>query len=301
MSDMDALSIDVQPGTYVLAVSGGVDSMALLDILRQDPKLKLIIAHYDHGIRHDSRIDRELVQATAKKHQLPFVYHEGNLGPDSSEDMARKSRYEFLHAVRKASNAKAIITAHHHDDVLETAIINLLRGTGRKGLSSLGNKQTIHRPALHISKQQLKQYAQDQGLLWREDATNEDTRYLRNKVRHDILSKFSPEHTQTLIDIVNNAARTNKELDTQLMHYLHIQPSHDTLHRGDFIRLPHSVAREVLAAWLRKHNLRDFDQKTLERLVVAAKTYAVGKRADILRGHLLLISQDHLALIRPDR
>jgi tRNA(Ile)-lysidine synthetase-like protein len=290
------MKVDIQPGTYVVAVSGGVDSMVLLDVLRQQPGVKLVVAHFDHGIRPDSSFDRELVQKIAAKHTLPFVYHRAELGPGASEEVARKARYEFLHAVRTASGAKAIVTAHHHNDALETAIINLLRGTGRKGLSSLQSHPTIHRPLLHIEKQALRDYARDQGLTWREDSTNEDTRYLRNYVRHRILSQFTAEDRQKLRDIIDHIARINRELDTQLMNYLHIQSGVDKLDRQTFVRLPHAVSREVMAAWLRKHDIRDFDQKTLERLVVAAKTLTPGKTSDILRGHRLLVQKDSLIL-----
>lgn len=297
----DDFSIAVPAGTYVVAVSGGVDSMVLLDLVRQQLDLKLVVAHYDHGIRHDSRLDREIVQATAKKLGIPFVYHEGKLGVDASEEAARKARYDFLHSVRKASGAGAVLTAHHHDDVLETAIINMLRGTNRKGLSSLQSTQSIHRPLLHLQKQHLKQYAQDQGLVWREDSTNQDTRYLRNYVRHKILPQFEPHHKQQLVDIVKTVGSINDELEKQLTHYLHVQPALDKLSRLEFMRLPHVVAREVIAAFLRRHGIRDFDQKTLERLVVAAKTHAPGKSVDIVNGYKLSIGKANLALVPPDR
>ncbi len=275
--------------------------MVLFDMLKQQPGLKLIVAHFDHGIRHDSFIDRELVQTVVKQHQIPFVYHEGKLGPEASEDAARKARYDFLHTVRRASGARAIITAHHHNDALETAVINLLRGTGRKGLSSLHTNQLVHRPLLHIPKQALRAYAADQGLVWREDSTNQDMRYLRNHVRHQILPQFSDQQRQQLAELVERAHQTNVELDTQLLNYLHQQPALDRLDRHAFIQLPHTVAREVLASWLRSNNIRDFDQRTLERLVVAAKTLAPAKITDITKGYSLHVTTNHLALKRPDR
>ena len=115
----------LQPGTYVVAVSGGVDSMVLLDLLAKQPDIKLIVAHYDHGIRSDSKLDRELVASSAKKYKIPFVYESGNLGPGTSENQARIARYNFLRKVQKESKADAIVTAHHQDDALETAILNI--------------------------------------------------------------------------------------------------------------------------------------------------------------------------------
>lgn len=295
------MDIKIAPGTYVVAVSGGVDSMVLLDLLRRQPGVKLVVAHFDHGIRPYSYMDRELVRTAAKQHRLPFVYHEGKLGPNASEEAARKARYDFLHAVRNASGAQAIITAHHHNDALETAIINLMRGTGRKGLSSLHANELVHRPLLRIPKQVLRAYANDQGLVWREDPTNQDTKYLRNHVRHNILPQFSDQQLEQLASIVRYTHDINRELDAQLTHYLHLQPAVNKLDRRTFVLLPHNVAREVLAAWLRNHGIRDFDQKTLERLVVGAKTLASGRVVDIINGHNLTVTNDYLALTLSDR
>src|SRR5690348_2939142 len=120
-----------KPGNYVVAVSGGVDSVVLLDILSKQPGLKLTIAHFDHGIRNDSYKDRQFVEGLAKKYQLLFVYKEGSLGK-ASEAKAREARYEFLRKAQKDSGSQAIITAHHQDDLLETAILNMLRDSSRK-------------------------------------------------------------------------------------------------------------------------------------------------------------------------
>ncbi len=291
----------MQPGTYVVAVSGGVDSMVLLDLLQKQSDLRLVVAHFDHGIRPDSSIDKDLVRNVAKQYNLPFVYHEAKLGPGTSEDIARKARYEFLHSVREASGARAVVTAHHHDDALETAVINMLRGTGRKGLSALKSRQTVHRPLLDMQKQALRDYAKDQGLVWREDITNQDTKYLRNYVRHNVLSQFSEEDRSKLREIITRTAAVNEELDTQLMNYMHVQSKHGRLDRSTFLRLPHTVAKEVMAAWLRKQGIADFDQRSLERLVVRAKTLTPGKITDVSHGRSLIITKHHLALSTVDR
>src|SRR5689334_6585659 len=117
-----------KPGHYVVAVSGGVDSMALLHMLNSRPDLKLTVAHFDHGIRDDSAQDLLLVEKVAKSYGRPFVFKAGRLGPDASEAGARTARYRFLRQVLRDCGAKAIITGHHQDDLLETAILNMLRG-----------------------------------------------------------------------------------------------------------------------------------------------------------------------------
>lgn len=294
------MQITVQPGTYVVAVSGGIDSVVLLDLLANHPEVKLIVAHFDHGIRPDSGEDRLLVKALAGQYKLPFVYEEGNLGPAASEALARQARYEFLRKVQQASGAKAIITAHHHDDMVETAVINMLRGTGRRGLTALRHRGDIHRPLLHLTKEDLHNHAATKGLIWREDSTNSNPRYLRNRVRHKLLPKMDDTQREQLIDIVTRMHETNDEIDALLNSLLHVQPALDKLERRQFIMLPHAVARELMAAWLRRHGIA-FDQKMIERLVVAGKTFRYGGVVHITKQWQLKITRQHLALQQSDR
>lgn len=295
------MDITLEPGVYVVAVSGGVDSMALLDMLRSMPKLRLIVAHYDHGIRTNSNIDRKLVQAYANRHGLTYVYDEGNLGSGASEAAARQARYDFLRKVKDTVRARAIITAHHHDDVLETAVINLLRGTNRRGLTSLKSRGDIVRPLLQVPKSALKTYAKDNQLVWREDSTNQDTKYLRNHVRHNILNKLSVDDRNAFAALIVKFAELNQEIDSLLVNHLHLQPSAARLDRKEFTQLPHAVAREVLAAWLGYRQITGYNRKTLERLVVMAKISVPGKQIDIVNGNSLQVTANYLALVSTDR
>jgi len=290
------MRIEIAPGTYIVAVSGGVDSVVLLDLLRLYPGVKLIVAHYDHGIRLDSGRDREFVKHLAATYRLPFIYDEGQLGPRTSENEARKARYRFLHQLRERSGADAIVTAHHQDDVLETALINLLRGTSRKGLSALKSTDVVKRPLLHASKAEIRDYARRHGLNWREDSTNADTRYLRNHVRHNILAKFDPQQRARLVQIAERMLELNTEIDNLLGREL--QPQ---LSREWFNSLPHDVAREVMAAWLRLHGVRDFDRKLLEKLVIAAKVAAPNRIIDVRNGRFISVGSEFLALKATER
>lgn len=298
------MNIRVEPGVWVVAVSGGVDSMALLHALHayanasagHDQPVKLIVAHFDHGIRSDSRADRLLVQQTAKAYGLPFVYEAVRLGPDASEATARHARYEFLEKVRATSGARGIITAHHQDDALETAIHNLLRGTGRRGMTALKHTPGVQRPLLAMSKARLRDYARSNGLVWHEDSTNTDTKYMRNYIRHKLLTKFSPAQRAQLAILVEDMRRTNYELDTLLINQLHMQPRHDTLAKRWFVHLPHAVAGEVVHTWLRAHDAQDISRKTIERLVVAMKTGKVGQRFPVDKQWCIAIESTTLAL-----
>lgn len=303
------MDISVKPGTYVIAVSGGVDSMVLLHLLMQtserlsvsgyqppnskQDKINLIVAHFDHGIRSDSPLDRRLAQEAARHYGLRFVYDEGGMGAGASEELARKARYKFLRTVQQASNADAVITAHHWDDALETAIINMIRGTNRRGLSALRSKSGLLRPFVDnkITKSQIIDYAQHHGIVWNEDSTNADTKYLRNYIRRVLLPRFEESEKQKLSDSVRHALVLNDQIDQLIGEILASQPASNQMDRRQFIGLPHAVAREVLAAWLRITGVPGVDSYAIERLVVACKTYHPGKRADISGGRSIIIKK----------
>lgn len=288
-------------GHYVVAVSGGVDSVVLLDMLAQQPELKLTVAHFDHGIREDSHEDREHVRKLAAEYGLPFAFCEGRLGSEASEAAARAARYKFLHTARRHRGAAAVITAHHQDDVLETIILNLLRGTDRRGLSSLQSGDVVLRPLLAVPKKELLRYASEQGLSWREDSTNTDTRYLRNYIRHVLLPRFAQADRERLLGLSQDTALLNELIGQEVGNYLHLQPGARTLDRHQFVMLPHAVAREVMAEWLRAHTDAVLTRRMLERLVQAAKTGRSGAKVDVDGAFWLQIGRTQLALTPRER
>ena len=290
------MTIRVQPGKYVVAVSGGVDSVVLLDLLAKKPQLELVVAHFDHGIREDSTEDRKLVQKLAKHYNLPVFYKSGKLGPDASEATAREARYKFLRQIREEQGAKAIITAHHQDDMLETAIINMLRGTGRKGLSSLISTKELVRPMLKWTKSDVLTYAREHNLAWYEDSTNADERYLRNYIRKNILSRFTEPDREDLLRRVENAGKINAQIDHLLEEDLEKQSAKDELDRAWYLQLPYTVAREMMAAWLRRNGIGHFDRALIEHLVIAAKTASPGKLADVDADHLITLGKENIKL-----
>lgn len=294
------MKLDLKPGKYVVAVSGGVDSVVLLYLLAKSPESRalssqLVIAHFDHGMREESGVDALFVRELAHKYGVEFEGAQGKLGAGASEAEAREARYGFLRRVMSEQGADGIITAHHQDDLIETAILNLLRGTGRKGLSSLQNGGGIVRPLLHVPKAELVKHAQDHGLAWREDSTNQDIKYRRNYVRHKLLPSFTETDKQKLLSIIYKTQILNSEIDKEIANYVRGSTFH--MERHWFIMLPHAVSLEVMAAWLRKYEIRQFDKKTLQRLVTAAKTYRPGQKADINAGTSLHITKAHLKIV----
>ncbi len=295
------MKVSVPTGHYVIAVSGGVDSVVLLHVLRASPGVCLTVAHYDHGIRVDSREDARLVRQLAVAYGLPYVTDRIELGASASEDLARRKRYEFLETVRRASGAVAIITAHHQDDVLETAIHNIIRGTGRRGLSSLRSTDTIMRPLLGVAKSEIIDYARQHELTWREDTTNNDTVYRRNYIRHKIVPRITAERKRDLYSLLIRMHKLNDEIDQITYDCLSDVSEGSRLRRQKFIILPHAVAREIMVGWLRIHGLREIDSTLVERLVHAAKTYTPGSRIHVYKYHELRVSKEFLALEHQER
>lgn len=293
------MDINIQPGRYVVAVSGGVDSVALLHMLAQFARsdYQFTVAHFDHGIRKDSPKDVALVREYAQAYKLPFVFDEGNLGSGASEATARDARYTFLHTVRKNADAKAVITAHHQDDVLETAILNMRRGTGRKGMASLQSTDVIKRPLLHIPKTELHNYAKANGLKWREDSTNLDTTYARNHVRHVIAPRLTMAQRRDFLEHIETVRTLNQQIDLLLRGYLQEQPDSRALDRRHFARLPYAVSLELFMLWLRENHIRGFDKKGLRRMVMQAKTLQHGQRIDVNMDYFIAVEKTKLVLL----
>ena len=163
----------------VLAVSGGIDSVVMLHLFRDDPDV--VVAHFNHNIRNNSAEDCNFVAKLARKYHRDFVSEEANLGIEASEAEARRARYEFLNRICTERKGRLYV-AHHKDDVYETIAINILRGTGWRGLAPLQNPD-IERPLLEWSKKDIYLYATKNQLSFRQDQTNTEDTYLRNRVR----------------------------------------------------------------------------------------------------------------------
>lgn len=250
--------------------------MVLLDLLRQRSDLDLIVAHLDHGVRADSNLEREVVQRVAMSHNLKFESKVLSLGSHVSEDTARKARYAFLREVCKKYNTPVIITAHHQDDLLETAVINLLRGTGRLGLTSLGSTAEMRRPLLMNTKAEIVAYALEHNIEWREDSTNQDQTYLRNYVRHSILPKLNAANRRSLISIIVRQSIVNAAIKLQLSNWFAENlPSNEpaiSLPRYQLIMVPAEVAYELLQHVIKKSTGQTIEAQLAYKLLHFVKT-----------------------------
>ncbi|MBM4184661.1 MAG: tRNA lysidine(34) synthetase TilS [Gemmatimonadetes bacterium] len=174
---------------WVVAVSGGLDSVVLLHLLRfaMRPRAGLVVAHFDHGMRPESADDAKWVAGLATAWEIEARVVRAPTVPASEAD-ARAARYAFLEDVRRQVDASLVLTAHHADDQAETVLFRALRGTGQAGLGGMAPlRDTLFRPLLAFWREELEAYAQEQHISWREDATNASLGYARNALRHVVL------------------------------------------------------------------------------------------------------------------
>lgn len=278
------IKLALKPGTYIVAVSGGVDSMVLLDILRRDARLKLVVVHVNHGIRDDSQADEALVASFAMSHNLTFESARLQLGKGTSEAAARKARYNFLRHCRSKYKASSIITAHHQDDMLETAVINLIRGTGWHGLAPFSEPTDILRPLLQYKKSLLLDYAKKHKIPWREDSTNANQAYLRNYIRLTLLPQCDKRSSDWRKDFLRyiRKQRMLRRTITSGLRQLNKKISRTdgtalSIQRYSLITLPASVAYESLQQCLRDHCGYSLERPLAEALLIFAKVARVGK------------------------
>ena len=209
--------------SLVVGVSGGVDSMVLLDVVSQiHPTDKIFVCHIDHSIREESSSDAEFVKTECEKRGVSCEIVRVDISAMakerkiSVEAAGRIFRYDVFEKVRALEKARFVLTAHHKDDSIETVLMNLIRGTRLRGLSGMEERQgVLLRPLLQVSKFTLQEYARENAIPHREDATNADSRYIRNRIRNEILpemEQINPEVRKTLSDFSEYA----RELDTMI-------------------------------------------------------------------------------------
>lgn len=199
----------VQPGQKIIAaVSGGIDSAVLCELLHQ-LKYEFVVAHCHFGLRaEDADTDELFVKKLAKKYNVEFYAEHFSTKAFAEEHKisiqmaARQLRYQWFETLRQKLNFDVIATAHHQNDTLETILLNLTRGTGLAGLHGILPKNgTVIRPLLCLAKDDMYEFVTENRLIWREDTSNETTKYQRNLIRHEVvpvLKQLNPNLEETI-------------------------------------------------------------------------------------------------------
>jgi tRNA(Ile)-lysidine synthase len=250
----------------LVAVSGGADSVALLHSLHQVAKprrWRLTVAHLNHGIRgKKANDDAAFVEAMARRLRIPCVVGRARVPAlakrkgISLEMAAREARYAFLVRTARAVKADVMATAHTADDQVETILLKLVRGAGRGGLSGMAAQSLIEgfplvRPLLDVSRGEIEAFLRERGLSWREDESNQDTAFLRNRVRHELLpfleKKFNPRIRETVLRTGEVLGAEDEWMDEMARGIL---KDGQSVEPGKLSGYPLAARRRVIRLWL---------------------------------------------------
>lgn len=229
----------ILPGAAVIvAVSGGVDSVTLLRVLHQlsaEParRYRLAVAHVDHGLRDQAADDARFVAELARTLGLPHferrcdVRAHAQASGQGIEQAGRQLRYEFLLETARQVQAGCVAVGHHADDNAETVLQRILRGTSLHGLKGIpirrklraGEEVELVRPMLECRRSDIERYARQEGVAWRQDASNADVNYRRNFIRHELLpairDKFNSRADEAVLRLAQHAAEIDAFLASQ--------------------------------------------------------------------------------------
>lgn len=283
----------------VLAVSGGIDSMTLLDIVvKAGVAPSVIVATFDHGTGAAATSATKLVARTARELGIECVVGRAT-SPLSSEAELRSARWTFLRDVASERRAP-VATAHTDDDQIETVLMRLMRGAGARGLAGLAAPTDVLRPLLGTTRREVAGYAASRGLAWVEDPSNVSPAYLRNRVRHDLLPalrRVVPSIDDTLRDVGAAAAEWRADVARLCdgiagVHRLAGEPG---------VRVPVTAFADAAAARLIWPELAGragvvLDWRGIERLAAFSTRSRVGARIQLAGGRQVMRGRRELVL-----
>ena len=280
----------------LVAVSGGVDSMVLLDLLR-DLSYIIGVAHCNFQLRgEESDLDQQLVKEYCNTHDIPFYQKnfDTDLPKQSTQMAARTLRYEWFETLIQTEHYDWVLTAHHADDNIETLLMNITRGTGIEGLAAIPKQnEKILRPLLPYYKSEIVDYAKTHGIEWREDRSNQTDDYTRNIIRHHLIPQLIKLHPKAL----ENTSKTI-ELTKEAVSVVHQQTEEFRNElfqiREDVTHIPIKSLKnlEPLSFWIHQlFSIYGFDQGEVIKLLDAQKGKFIFSQyytLEVGRGDLLL-------------
>ena len=296
-SELNKLNPEYSVKKFILAISGGVDSMVLLDGFNK-LKLNVEVAHFNFQLRgKESDADEELVKQICSKNNIPFNTNTCDTAIYATEkglsiqEAARELRYNWFFNLLQEKNADYIVTGHHADDSIETFFINLLRGSGIKGLSGIKNTQHIIRPLLPISRLYIELYAKKNNVSFRNDSSNESLKYKRNFIRKKIIPQLNKEietSSSSILKSISHLAQANEYLAKKLIE--DAEKITSTIGNTIFIETKQLIENIVLYSALSKYG---FNQSQVES--IQSDTKAIGKK-HYSSTHELLVDRNQLAI-----
>lgn len=254
------------PERVLVAVSGGVDSVALLAALARTGR-KPIVLHFNHGWRSESAGEARAVRALAREHGLEIAVGRASAGK-RSEATARTARYAFFAQAARKLEIADLVLAHHADDQVETFLLQILRGagSGARGMDAEGRREglVLHRPWLAIWKEEIIAYARAHRLAWNEDASNTDARHRRNLMRQRVLpylrKTIDPDTPNKLWRAAEIARAESEWLDSLCL----ALASRAELPVAELRAAPVGQQRRTILRWLQARGIADIDFADIE-------------------------------------
>lgn len=295
--------------TLGVAVSAGVDSMVLLDIcknIRQKSNIKLIALHYNHKWRKESYLDFHLLKKYCAKEKIELIYEENTSGLINDEEIARDQRYNFFKRTAIKHKIDFIFTAHHKNDLVETILFRLARGTGPKGLMPikenylLADETIIVRPLLDIRKDQIYKYAVEHNVPYLDDKTNDNLKYKRNLIRKKIvplLEEVNKNAQENILACSNLIYSQSLVLDGYFKSMLEkISFSNNSIKRNQFLDLNLNIQKSFLYWLLSKYELKG----NLLKVDSLLKAIIEKKSVTLSKDYELIVLKDRISFVRKD-
>lgn len=291
--------------TYLLACSGGLDSMVLAQLLVESG-YSFEVAHVNFQLRgEESDGDEAFVIDWAVQHSLSHHLHRVNAEAFAKEQKisiqmaARQLRYDWFESLRQSRKLAGIILAHHEDDQVETIFLNLLRGTGLDGLQGMAERKgELIRPLLGFSREQLENFAKEKNIQWRDDSSNQKTDYKRNKLRLEVLPKLYETNPDAKKNLVASFARikdSTKAFGGLFEDWLkqNVRQEEDVSFLALSLLMNRPGAVSLIYLWIRSFG---FNSDQAEAIYQSARSGEVGKLFSSA-SHLLNLDRDDLILM----
>lgn len=291
----------------VVALSGGADSVALLVALAEAATrlgIEVVAGHYNHRLRGpEADADETFVRCLCARLRVPLAVERaaGVLAGAGIEAAARRERYAFLRRAAAALDAQYIATAHTLDDQAETVLMRLLRGSGAAGLSAIRPRRgCVIRPLMHCSRVSVLDYLEARGCEFRVDATNADRRFLRNRVRHDVLPVLDAINPRVRAALARTAATLQAEsayLERRARRAVAALQLEGDLCAAGLERWAEPMRQRIVRAWLRTHRVRGLRHEHIVAVVRLARA-AERARASLPDGRTAVRREGKIVLIR---
>lgn len=262
----------------VIGVSGGPDSIALLNVL-YELGYNICVAHVNHGLRENAINDQKYVQDFCDERKIPCYIKEVKLleieSDMTTEELGRKIRYDFFFEIAEKESCTKIVTAHNANDNAETVLMNMIRGTGLSGLKGIGaSRENIVRPLIETTRADIEKYCDENNLNPCHDESNDEAVYTRNKVRLEVIPYIEENINSNVINNINRMAEL-VAMDEEF-----IRKNVETAYKECLI----SQAENKVVCNLRKFN--KLDNVIKRRLIIKFISKALGNVKDIEKVHI---------------